>query len=449
MSLLSKFTNDPLLGKVIRSSGSLLSTNTISLGLSVLQGALVTRLLGPAGFGLIGVVMFYASTVNSIFSFRMSELVVRYGGEYLGNGEKDKASAIVKAAGMGEAIVSLLAFFVVALSAGLAEQYFAKTPGSAWMFTAYALGLLANFNVETSNGILQVTDRIKLLGVINLLQSIITTIIILAAFFWNGTLPIVLGAFLLGKTILGLGMFIAAQVQLHRVLGRGWWRTSLSRLTSTRELIRFAVSSNISATIIRIFRESEILWVGFFLDTTAVGYYRVAYTLVHFLAIPADPFIATTFPEINRLVVEKAWSRLKDFLRKITTLSFAYNLALGLGLVLLGRWIILVYSGEKYLDAYPALVALTLGLVFNYILFWNRPLLLSLGLPDFPIWVTLTVGLVKVALAFWLIPKFGILAAGALLSYYYIASVSIMVIRGLREINARAGSETPHKQLRP
>ena len=323
MSFLPKFKNDPLFGKVIRSSGALLSANTISLGLSVLQGALITRLLGPAGFGLIGVVMFYASTVNSIFSFRMSELVVRYGGEYLGKGEKDKASAVMKAAGLGEAIVSLLAFLVVILTAGLAEQYFAKTPGIAWMFTVYALGLLANFNVETSTGILQVLDRIKLQGVVNLAQSIITTIIIVAAFFWNGTLPIVLGALLLGKILLGLGMFIAAQTQLNRVLGRGWWRTPLSKLSSTREMIRFAVSSNISATIIKIFRESEILWVGFFLDTTAVGYYRVAYTLVHFLAIPADPLIATTFPEINRLIVEKAWARLKDFLRKITTLSFA------------------------------------------------------------------------------------------------------------------------------
>ena len=74
MSLLSKFKNDPLFAKVIRSSGALFSNNTISLGLSVLQGVLVTRLLGPAGFGLIGVVMAFASTVNSIFSFQYVNL---------------------------------------------------------------------------------------------------------------------------------------------------------------------------------------------------------------------------------------------------------------------------------------------------------------------------------------------------------------------------------------
>ena len=430
----SKFTNDPLFGKVIRSSGALFSSNTLSLGLSILQGVLVTRLLGPSSFGLLGIVMAFASTVNSIFSFRMSELVVRYGGEYLNKGEKDKASAIIKAAGLTEGIVSLFAFFVVMLTAGLAEVYLAKTPGAAWMFTVYALGLLANFNTETSTGILQITDRIKLQGTLNLVQSIFTTLIIVGAFFLNGALSIVLGAYLLGKTILGLGVFITAQVQLHRLLGNGWWKTPFSKLTSTRELIRFAFSSNISATIIKIFRDSELIWVGLFLDTTAVGYYRVAYTIVHFLSIPADPLISTTFPEINRLVVDKAWQRLKDFLRKITTLSLAYNLALGLGLVLFGRWIILIYSGEGYLEAYPALIALTIGLVFNYILFWNRPLLLSLGLPEFPIYVTLVVGLLKLGFSFLLVARFGILAAGALLSFYYIASVGIMVWRGLKEI---------------
>ena len=446
MSLLSKFANDPLFGKVLRSSGALLSSNTISLGLSVLQGVLVTRLLGPASFGLLGVVMAFASTVNSIFSFRMSELVVRYGGEYLNKGEKDKASAIMKVAGLTEGFVSLLAFLVVMLTAKLAEGYLAKTPGVAWMFTIYALGLLANFNTETSTGILQVTERIKLQGTINLVQSIFTSLVIVGTFFMNGTLIVVLGAYLLGKTILGLGMFITAQVQLQRVLGNGWWKTPFSKLTSTRELIRFAFSSNISATIIKIFRESELIWVGLFLDTTAVGYYRVAYTIVHFLSIPADPLISTTFPEINRLVVKKAWPRLKDFLRKITTLSFAYNLALGLGLVLFGRWIIQIYSGQQFIPAYPALIALTIGLVFNYTLFWNRPLLLSLGLPEFPIYVTLIAGLLKLAFAFSLVPRYGIVAAGALLSFYYIASVGAMVIRGLKEINAQAGAKPPRER---
>jgi O-antigen/teichoic acid export membrane protein len=435
--MLSKFTNDPLFIKTLNTSSKLLSANTLSLGLSVIQGIMATRLLGPAGFGLVGAVMAFASTINSIFSFRMSELVVRYAGEYLNQDDKKSASSLLKLASYTEASVSLVAFLVVLGTANLAEIYLAKTNHVAWMFSVYAIGLLANFNTETATGILQITDKIKWQGTINLIQAIFTTIIIAGAFFFNGSIIIVLLAYLIGKSIMGLGLFITAQIQLRNKLGGGWSGTPISALTELKEIIRFAFSSNVSATIIKIFRESELIWIGLFLDTTAVGYYRVAYTITHFLAIPADPLIATTFPEINRLAVEKSWGSLKNYLRKITIFSFAYNILLGVGLILFGRFIISIYSGEKYLNAYPALIALTIGLVFNYILFWNRPLLLALGLPEFPVYVTLIVGLLKLALSFLLVQTYGIIAAGALLSFYYIASVGVMVMRGIYEINRR------------
>ncbi len=310
------------------------------------------------------------------------------------------------------------------------------------MFSFFAIGLLANFNYETSIGVLQITDRIKFQGTINLIQSVVAVTVIGVAFVTGGGVTLVLLAYLLGKVILGLGIFIFAQVQLKRVLGASWWKAPFHSVSPYRGLVRFAVSSNISATIIKIFRESEILWVGFFLSTTEAGYYRVAYMLVSLMSVVTDPLIATVYPELNRLTVKRAWSALLNFLRKVTGLAFVINLGIGLGFVLFGRLILTIYGrGQEYVIAYPALIALFVGLAFNYTLFWNRPLLLSLGLPEIPIWVTLVVGLVKVGLAFWLVPRYGILAAGALLSYYYIASVGIMALRGLKEINIQAKSK--------
>lgn len=432
---------DPLLSKVVRSSIHLFSSNSLSLALSFLMGVLSARLLGAAGFGLVGLVMSYASTVNSLLSFRMSELVVRYGGEYVERNEREKASALIKAAGLVEGCVSLLAFLLVLFTSGLASQYISKTPNTTWMFSFFALGLLANFNYETSIGVLQITDRIKFQGTIHLIQSLVGVLVIAIGFLWNGGVVIVLTAYLLGKLILGLGVFIIAQVQLRRILGAGWWKAPFQQIAPYRDLVRFAVSSNISATIIKIFRESEILWVGFFLSTTAAGYYRVAYMLVSLLSVLIDPLIATVYPEINRLIVQSAWPSLQRFLRRVTTLAFALNVAAGLGFILFGRLALTIFGGgEEFAFSYPALLALFVGLGFNYSLFWNRPLLLSFGLPEFPIWATLAVGLVKVALAFWLVPRYGILAAGALLSYYYIASVGIMALRGLKEIQLKSKS---------
>jgi len=427
---------DPLLGKVVRNSAQLFSSNSLSLVLSIAQGILAARLLGPAGYGLVGIVMGYASTVNGLLSFRMSELVVRYGGEYLERDQRDQAAVLVKAASLMEGFVSALAFLVVILSAGVASRYFAKTPGAESLFIVYALGLLANFNIETSTGILQVTDRIKLQGFINLAQTITTASIITAAFFLQGNLQVILGAYLLGKVILGLGMFLTAQIHLRRVLKINYWNAPLGTLPAIKEMAKFAFSSNLSATAILVFRESEILWVGLFLSTEAAGFYKAAYAIVSLLSVPANPLILTVYPELNRLVVQKAWLRLRDFLRKVTTLSFAYNTALALGLVFFGRWVLWIY-GEQYTVAYPAMMALLAGFVFNYTLFWNRPLLLSLGLPGFPLKATVAAGLAKLALSVPIVPRFGYVAEAALLSFYYIASVGVIAWRGLKEIRAQ------------
>lgn len=429
----STIKEDALLGKVIRNSAHLFSSNSLSLVLSMVQGVLAARLLGPAGYGLVGIVMGYASTVNGLLSFRMSELVVRYGGEYLERGERDRAAALVKAASLIEGAVSVIAFLVVVLSAGIATRYFAKTPGTESLFIVYALGLLANFNIETSTGILQVTDRIRLQGVVNLIQTIATASIIAVAYFLQGSLQIVLGAYLLGKVILGLGMFLTAQVHLRRAIQRGWLTASIRSLPALREMAKFSISSNLSATAILVFRESEILWVGFFLSSEAAGYYKAAYAIILLLALPVHPLILTVHPELNRLIVQKAWPRLRDFLRKVTTLSFVYNFILGLGLVIFGRWVLWIY-GEQYTVAYPALMALLVGMAFNFTLFWNRPLLLSLSLPTFPLVAILIAGVLKIGLAFPLVPRFGYVMEAGLLSMYYIVSVGLMVWRGLNEI---------------
>lgn len=444
MSLTARLRQDAVLNRVLLNSAHLFSSNSISLVLSFVQGILAARLLGLADYGLLVIVMAYASSVNGLFSFRMSELVVRYAGEYLEKDEKEKAGALIKVAALTEAAVSALAFVAVAVTAGLATRYITKTPGTEWMVILYSVGLLTNFNTETSTGILQITDKVRLRGVVNLVQTIFSVSIIGAAFLIHSSsgalqssrILIVLGAYLTGKSVLGLGLFAAAQVELRRVLGKGWTKASLSVLPSARELFRFAFSSNLSATAILVFRESELLWVGFFLNKEAAGLYKNAYTLVSFLSVPADPLILAVYPEINRLIVQKAWPKLRDFLRKVTTLSFAYNAVLAAGFILLGQWALALY-GSQYVPAYPALLTLLAGLAFNYTLFWNRPLLLSFGLPTFPLWATLIAGVLKVILAFLLVPRYGYVMEAGLLSFYYVLSVGLIVWRGLRELRLK------------
>jgi O-antigen/teichoic acid export membrane protein len=81
--------------------------------------------------------------------------------------------------------------------------------------------------------------------------------------------------------------------------------------------------------------------------------------------------------------------------------------------------------------AYLCLVILLIGYAFANVLNWNRPLLLALGQPEYPLMVAAIVGAVEVALIFTLVPRGGYLTAAAIFSGYLAVSITWMVLRGL------------------
>ncbi len=332
---------DELLGRVVRNSAHLFSSNAAGLALSVLQGILAARMLGAAGYGLIAVVMSYTSTINGLLSFRMRELVVRYGGEYLERNEKAKAAALLKVSGFGRGdrlSVGVLygrserraggticdedprhGMDVCDLRGGTALQL--QRRDSHWrsanhesdpcarndqfhpgaLFGGYHCG-----NVHLAPWSLGSHDD--------------------RAIRRARRLP---G----GEGHLGHRPFRGGLEGSRSGPGRGWRAAKRSELPSFRELLGFAVSSNLSATAILVFRESEVLWVGLLLNNEAAGLYKVAYTIVGLLSVPADPLILSVYPEANRLVVQRAWGRLRSFLKAITGLAFFYNAVLAMAFI--------------------------------------------------------------------------------------------------------------------
>lgn len=421
------------MGRLLRNTGYLFSGNTISLGLSMLQSILAARLLGVEGFGVVGTITVFTSTINRLFSFRMGELAVKYVGQFQAEGRKDHAAAVVKAAGLVEALTSLLAFALLLLLSPLAAEWFAKDPSSAPLFMLYGLTIPGNLMTETATGVLQVSRKFRSQALINVGQSLLTALLIAAAFFTGGGMRDVVLAYLLGKLILGIGPMLLAARALQEMLGPGWLRAPFSLLPPTRELAHFALTTNLSATLNLVVRDSELLWVAFFLTPEAAGYYKVALALIGLMMSPITPFISTTYPEITRAVAEKAWPALRRLLRRVTLIAGAWTGAMGVLILFFGQWLILFY-GAEYLPAYPALLVLLVGFGVANVLFWNRSLHLAQGRPGYPFQVMLLTGLAKVALSVLLVPLYGYVMQAVLLSAYFVVSVGLIAWKGLRQM---------------
>ncbi len=431
---IQSWKQDNLVRKIVRNSGYLFIGNTLS---SVVQSVLTARLLGVLGFGIIGTIISFASNINRLLSFRMGELVGKYVAQYLAEGKKDLAAAALKAAALTETLTSLAAYLLLVLSAPLAARYIIKDSTTAPLIAIYGLALLANFVTETSTGFLQVSGHFRSQGVISFIQSVITAGVIVYAYIVKGDIWMVMGAYLLGKSINGLALAGVAAWWARRILGPGWLRAPLKLLPERRKFWGFAVSTNMSGTITMLTRDNEEVWISFLLSPEKTGYYKAAKALINLVMLPITPFIGATYPELTRAVTEKAWARLRSLLRRLTTLSAAWTGAVALGFLVLGRWLITVFYGAAFGPSYPALLILLVGYGLANTLYWNRNLLLSLGQPNYPLKVTVILGFAKIVLTFLLVPLLGYLAEAALLSAFQAISVTLLAWRGLREVRVQ------------
>jgi stage V sporulation protein B len=444
---LARWRGDNLLRRVIRNSSYLFSSNAVSGVFGFLQGILVTRLIGVEGYGLVNAtIIMFASNVNNLLSFRMSEAMVKFYGDALQVGEKERAAAIAKGISLLEAATSIVTYLVLILLTPWAARALGKDAQTAPLFLFYGTVILANLVYETSRGILQTARRFDLIGRITMFQSIITAALIVIAFAYERGIFEILAAYLVGKAFAGIMIAVVAFRELNNSIRPGWWDVPIRQVSDWREILGFALNTNLNGTVNLIARDSAPLVLVWLRPAEVAhleaGYFRLALSLINYAILPIEPFIWPTYAEITRTITEHRWRETKTLLRRVSLLSTAWMAFAGGSLALLGWWLIPFLYKPQAAPAYPAVLILLIGYSFGSIFTWNRPLLLALGKPSYPLLIAAVAGVIELALAFILVPRFGYLAQAALLSAYFVVAIGLITLRGLREIRDQESRET-------
>jgi O-antigen/teichoic acid export membrane protein len=464
LNTLRTWWQDKLLRGVLKNSSYLFSSNTISAAMAMVNSVFATRLLGISGLGLVVTIQTFASNINRLLSFRMSEVVVKYLGQALAVDQKDavediqaiqndhqnlttnpQAAAIVKGIGLVEAATSILAYLVLLLLTPWAARLLAKDPSVAVLFPFYGLMLIANLVYETSTGVLQTCKRFDRLAIINTIQSIITFVLIIFAFILKRGAVEVLGAYLFGKAFAGVAISILAFRQMNHTLGNGWWVTSLRQVKDWRSILGFAVNTNLNGTVNLITRDNAPLYLAYLSPANVaqgyVGIFKLGLSIINFITLPIDPFIWPTYAEITRTIALRQWQKTRSLLKQVSSIAGVWTLAASAGIALLGWWLIPLVYGPATAPVYPVVLILLVGYGMANILNWNRPLLLAFGKPSYPLVVALIVGVAEILLILWLVPRSGYLSMAAILAGYLAVSVGIIAWRGWREIRDHEARE--------
>ncbi len=434
---------DEVFGKVIRNTGYLFSSNTITMLISSAQGVIAALILGPSAYGILGIIATYATSINSFFSFRMSELVVKYSGQDLALGEKQRAGAVVKIAAIVESITSIFAFILLVILAPLAARFLLHDTTTIPWIVLYGIYVLFCLFPETSTAILQLGNHYRTLALVNLIQSLLTAGGIIAAYVFGGGLYEILMAYLAGKLFNGISLMVMAVYYAPGLLGHGWWKASMKLIADKRSLARFAISTNLSGTINLFIRDSEVMWVGLFTNTTMAGYYKFAWNVISLVFKPVASMVNTTFPQINKSIAQRDWAPLKRLLRRTSQLVLVWTAAAAVGLVLVGPWVLSWLKDGAYQPSFWAMLIMLAGMAVPNIFFWNRPLLLAFGRPNYPLIVMIIVGGARIALMIWLVPIFGYLAQAGLYSLYFVISTLLILREALSHMHQVQLEEVP------
>ncbi len=441
--ILKRLLQNPLTQRVLRNSGYMLSGNTASAALGMVQSILAARLLGVEAFGLLGVITVFASVINQLTSFRMGEWVINFVGEFSAEGQPRHAAAAFKAGALAEMTSSILAYVLIVLLAPLGARFLAHDATTAWLFPLYGLMVLANLIAESSGGLLQYFDRYRALATITVAQSALTLVMIVAAFIERGGLVAIVLAYLGGKIFWAVAVTLTAIVEAGRQWGGGWWLAPLSLLRQrSRGMLRFGISTNLTGTLTLVTRDSELLWLGALSSPLQVGYYKVARAIINVLLIPVQPLISTTYREVAREIAARQWANVRYLLRSGSMISGVYSLAAAFGLGVLGPYVVRLYGAEFMPYAYDSLLILLLGVTVVNTLYWNRLILLPLGMPEYPTKVTLVAAVGKIALMFVLVPSLGALGMAISLSAFFLGTGSVLAWKTIRRIQASAEAST-------
>lgn len=423
-----------IMRRILRNSSYLVSATVLAAALGMVQNAFQARVLGVASFGLMAAMATFTNVINRFTAFRIDELVVKYVRLFEERKEKKKAAAVFKLAALLEGGGSLAAFVLIILLAPLGVRLFSDQSGVESLFVLYGSLVLINIAFDSSDGMLQVFNKFDAKSIIDVCQSLLRLGLTIAVYFLGGGLMHIILAELAGRLLRSLAVTTIALRTAKREWGAGWWRTPIRVLQKDRRsLLTFAFSTNLSASVSLIAKDSEDLWVSAFLGNAVGGYYNLARQLIGFLQIPVSPLPSTTYPELSRAVAQDNWKAVRSVLRRGSFLATLYSLPVTLALIIFGRQFISIYATPEFAPAYVPLVILLVGYGFANVFYWNRAALLAFNRPVYPTLVNLT-GMILKVIGVFIFAPFGAIAFAALLSGYYLFTVGLAVLRVLQDL---------------
>lgn len=350
-----------------------------------IQGIIYARTLGPAQYGVWGVVLSFAGMVGAFSGFRTGEPLTRYLVEFKMSGAKDKLRLLFATAIVVDFATGFLAYSLIFFLSPWVARSISGGDAATTLYRVYGLTTLLGF----SNSLWYCSARdqgrfklmatvpfvsafIQLMGVIMLWQLKSLTLMNMAVLYVSVRLF---------NLLFNTGFLIITLPKTYKVtLFTLRWGDVLRQWREIMGFWRFMGVGYMSGCLSSLVRNGDILILGYYRADYEVGWYRLGKNLVGMIQGVGGSLGQVLYQDLNELVATERMDQIKKGLLRLCKV-WGPTVLLGIivAMIMAGPMIRFVY-GEAFINSVPLFRVLLIGVIVPIILFWVHPLVLSLGL---------------------------------------------------------------------
>lgn len=408
--------------------------NIAGKALGFLFVAVATRLVTPAEYGVFTLALSIVMFVQGFAGLNIYRSVDFFIPQFLSDSEYGKAKQALRVVFLIGTATSVLGAIAVFLARNLISSVFEESLLLVALVPFVFLVPLQTINrtlLASFNSIKKLKYRVLVKNIINPLTRIVAAVVLVAS--GAGVLGLV-GGYLLGLAVAVLVGF------LFLVYEADWVRSPTTEQVSARSLLSYSLPLVLAGVIYALVGQMDYFVIGFFLEPSDVGQYRVAFLLAANLLI----VLSAITPVFKPMVAENRTDDgvLESRYQLATRWATMVTLPLAVTLILVPEVYLRLLFTDAYTKASAAVVALSIGYLLNASFGPEGMVLEGLGHTRLTLFNTLVLVGSNGILDVLFVPRLGILGAGiatgtALTLAGFVGVVEIYHLRGIVPINRK------------
>ncbi|TCL03250.1 lipopolysaccharide biosynthesis protein [Sodalis ligni] len=362
---------------IIRNSAYLGSGNVASALLGLLALSCAGKGMSPEMFGVLIVIQSYTKAISDFVKFQTWQFVVQFGTPALANKNPRRFRDVISfsfgldiASGAVAVIGGMLLLPLLSKSLGLNAESF-------WLAVLYCT-LIPSMTSSTPTGILRAVDRFDLIAVQQAAKPLLIAVGSVIAFFCHLGFAGFIITWYVSNLIGGTMFWWFAARELRRLNIHGALRPSLFEAArGIKGAWNFVWTTNIAHSIWAARNSCSTVLVGIILGPAAAGLFKIAMTFFDATGTPAKLLEKSFYPEIMRLDPRTKRPWLLGL--KSAVLAGGIGILVALVVVVVGKPLISVVFGYKYLQAYDLIQIMLSAIVVSMVGFPQESLLFMAG----------------------------------------------------------------------